>query len=245
VRSVLESLQAEPLAPLPDAAIEEHFADLQEVSELLEAERLRHLAEIERRGLFERDGHLSCAAWLAARFRLGWAEARRQVQLARSLQGMPATRLAVDEGQISMAAARVLGEAHRAHPEAFLEIEEQLVEAARIHSVADLHRVATLWRQGVADDQLGRCDDSGLRARRSLHTSLTFGGMVRLDGDLDPETGETLLTALGAVLDAEARSRTQDDTRSPAQRRADALGEVAASGSIARNDPTLPGSDPT
>jgi hypothetical protein len=30
--------------------------------------------------------------------------------------------------------------------------------------------------------------------------------MVRVDGDLDPERGETLLTALGAVLDAETRS---------------------------------------
>ena len=32
--------------------------------------------------------------------------------------------------------------------------------------------------------------------------------MVRVDGDLDPETGEHLLTALRAVLDAEARSGT-------------------------------------
>jgi hypothetical protein len=50
--------------------------------------------------------------------------------------------------------------------------------------------------------------------------------MVRVDGDLDPETGETLLTALGAVLDSEARSREKEDHRSPAQRRADALGEI-------------------
>jgi hypothetical protein len=50
--------------------------------------------------------------------------------------------------------------------------------------------------------------------------------MVRVDGHLDPETGETLLTALGSVLDAEARSRKDEDSRSPAQRRADALGEI-------------------
>jgi Domain of unknown function (DUF222)/HNH endonuclease len=55
----------------------------------------------------------------------------------------------------------------------------------------------------------------------------TFLGMVRVDGDLDPENGETLLTALGAVMDSEARSRTGEDTRSPAQRRADALGEIS------------------
>ncbi|MGZ5295844.1 MAG: DUF222 domain-containing protein, partial [Actinomycetota bacterium] len=62
--------------------------------------------------------------------------------------------------------------------------------------------------------------------RCKLHASVSFLGMVRVDGDLDPETGETLLTALHAVLDAESRSRGQDDVRSPAQRRADALGEI-------------------
>jgi hypothetical protein len=50
--------------------------------------------------------------------------------------------------------------------------------------------------------------------------------MVLVDGDLDPETGETLLTALRAVLDSDARSRGHDDDRTPAQRRADALGEI-------------------
>ena len=60
---------------------------------------------------------------------------------------------------------------------------------------------------------------------RRLYTSRTFGGMVRVDGDLDPETGETVLTAIRAVMDGEARSGAEDP-RSPAQRRADALGEV-------------------
>src|SRR5437764_15341005 len=50
--------------------------------------------------------------------------------------------------------------------------------------------------------------------------------MVRVDGDLDPETGETLLTALDAVRDSEARSKTRQDGRTPAQRRADALGGI-------------------
>jgi len=50
--------------------------------------------------------------------------------------------------------------------------------------------------------------------------------MVRVDGDLDPETGETLLTALDAVMDADARAAHDDEVRSVAQRRADALHEI-------------------
>ena len=37
--------------------------------------------------------------------------------------------------------------------------------------------------------------------RRRLHLSPTAFGMVRIDGDLDPETGETVLTAVRACVD--------------------------------------------
>jgi hypothetical protein len=65
LRSALDSLRSETLAELPDARIEEDFAELHRVAEQLEVERLRRLAEFDRRRLFERDGHLSAAAWLA------------------------------------------------------------------------------------------------------------------------------------------------------------------------------------
>ena len=124
-----------------------------------------------------------------------------------------------------MSAARVLVAARDADPSAFARSEAQLVEAARIHSMQDLQRVAAFWRE-AADRARSLEGDDKLRERRRLHASVSFLGMVRVDGDLDPETGETLLTALSAVLDAESRSRGKDDNRTPAQRRADALGEI-------------------
>ena len=45
----------------------------------------------------------------------------------------------------------------------------------------------------------------------NLHASVSFEGMVRFDGDLDPEAGETLLTALRAVMDAGSRNGSDDD----------------------------------
>jgi hypothetical protein len=68
--------------------------------------------------------------------------------------------------------------------------------------------------------------------------------MVRVDGDLDPDTGETLLTALRAVLDAEARSAGDEDDRTPAQRRADALGEICRQWLDLAERPTVAGERP-
>ena len=82
-----------------------------------------------------------------------------------------------------------------------------------------------------------------LRRRRRLHASQTLEGTVRVDGDLDPETGETLLTALRAIMDAEARSETED-ARSPAQRRADALGEICRQWLNGSNRPQVGGERP-
>ena len=222
---LLRHLRDEELGDVGDARLVDDLAALQRAVHDLELERLRRLAEIERRGLFARDGHLSAASWVAARFRVAWGEAKRDAAMARSLDDMPSTRRALVAGEMTLSAARVLAKIRQVDPAAFREDEAQLVEAARIHSMGDLHRVAAYWRQQVERDRLADGDDA-VRARRALRASITFMGMVRLDGELDPETGETLLTALGAVLDAEARARDEHDRRSPAQRRADALGEV-------------------
>jgi hypothetical protein len=82
-----------------------------------------------------------------------------------------------------------------------------------------------------------------LREQRRLHASVSLLGMVRMDGNLDPETGETLLTAPGAVMDAEARNGAEDD-RTPAQRRADALGEVCRQWLDRSDRPTVAGERP-
>jgi uncharacterized protein DUF222 len=162
-----------------------------------------------------------------SRFKVAWGAARDQVRVARALDEMPRTRRALDTADVSMSGVRVLVDARDADPDAFRRSERHLVDAARIHTVGDLRRVAAFWRQQVEREQLTVGGDEAVRVRRRLHASVSFLGMVRLDGDLDPETGETFMTALNAELDAQARTRgEEDDDRTPAQRRADALGEI-------------------
>jgi hypothetical protein len=144
------------------------------------------------------------------------------VRVARGLEQMPHVREALRDGEISLPAVRVLAHAREAAPDAFGDAEVLLVEVARSHQVADLHRVVGHWRERVIADAFD------VRAGRRLHASVTLGGMVRVDGDLDPEAGEVLLTALAAVMDPGSRSGEQE-TRTPAQRRADALEEICRS----------------
>jgi hypothetical protein len=224
--STVESMRGEVLAEHPDARIEEDFAEIRRIVDQLELEALRRLGEIERRRLFERGGHLSAAGWLATAFKTSWGVARGQVRTARALDEMPATRAAVEAGDVSMCAVRSLVSAREADPSAFAAAEPQLLDAARIHSIGDLARVLAYWRQAVEHER-GIDGDEALRAQRRLLASVTMHGKVRVDGTLHPETGETVLTALRAIVDAETHGRKDDvDDRSPAQRRADALGEV-------------------
>jgi hypothetical protein len=242
LRSVVEQLRSASLPGLPDALIEEDFEELHRALELLEVERLRRLAEIDRRRLFERDGHLSAASWLVSKLKVAWGTAREQVRMARSLEDMPATRDALARGDLSMSATRVLVSARRSDEEAFGRSEEQLVEAARIHSVSELGRVAGYWRQAVEREHALDGEEK-LRAERRLHASTSLFGMVQVDGTLDPESGETLLTALRAVMDAEARGKADDD-RTPAQRRADALTEICRQWLDGAERPTVAGERP-
>lgn len=225
LRSALDELRLEDLRSVDDQGLAADLDELERASRVLVAERSRRLAEFERRGAFATDGCLSVTAWLAQRHRRSHAGAAAQVRHARTLERMRGTRDALAAGEISTDAVRLLASARESSPEAFAETEDALVEAARTMSVGELRDVIASWR--IAADREGALQDEDRRfERRSLFVSPTWGGMVRVDGDLDPETGQTLITALRAVTDAEARTGRGPDLRSPAQRRADALGEV-------------------
>jgi Domain of unknown function (DUF222) len=226
LESALEVLEAEDLASLPDAALEEDFARLQRAAERLEVQRLRRLSMIDRRQPYVRDGLLSTSSWLARSHRVAHSAASADVRMARALEAMPATREALTSGAISGSAARLLTFARDADKEAFAESESLLVDAAIRHDVRELGRAVAHWRNAVESEQYLANGEESLRRRRNLHASRTIFGMVRVDGDLDPETGETVLTALQSQVDADLRRGDLDDRRSPAQRRADALGEI-------------------
>jgi hypothetical protein len=223
LRSALEEILAEDEAGLDDEGLEEEFAELDRAADVIDGKRLRVLAEIERRGTYAKDGHLSITSWLAGRFRKTWSAASRLVRAARALEQMPATREALESGEITSSAVDLLMPAREVDPQAFAQAEDYLVEAATTLSIPDLSRVVGTWRR-AAENARGPEFSEQAYERRRLHVSPSLAGMVRVDGDLDPETGQTVISALRAVCDAEVRCTT--DHRTSPQRRADALGEI-------------------
>lgn len=111
--------------------------------------------------------------------------------------------------------------------------------------VRDLRRAIAYWSQ-LADAECAEREAERAYQLRRLHVSPTLGGMVRVDGDLDPESGQLLLSALHAVMDAEARSveGSAGVRATAAQRRADAIAEICRS-YLARTDrPEIAGERP-
>lgn len=225
LRSALEEMELKDPASMPDGELMEDFEEIERARERLQARRLALLAHIDHRRSWAVDGHLSTASWIVDRFGTSWSVATERVKMARALEHMPRTREALAAGDVSSCSLRVLASASAAHPDAFNSNEGLLLEAAQRLSVRELTRAVAYWRELVEAEQgLNRAERAW--NERHLHVSATLQGVVRVDGDLDPETGETLITALGAVMDAERRSREREDARTPPQRRADAIGEI-------------------
>jgi hypothetical protein len=209
---------------LSDDELESGLEEMERAAGAIEAESARWVAEVERRGAFARQGHVSVTAWVSHRLRTGWSDAARRVRLARALERLPATREALVEGELSRSAAQELVAAHEHHPAEFERVEGTLLDAARALGPRELRRAVGHWKD-VADRERSVHEARERFERRGLHASPTFEGMVRVDGNLDPETGQTLLTALQAVVDDWTRSGIPD-SRTPTQRRADALGGI-------------------
>ena len=243
LRSALDELQAEDLWAVDGDQLEADLIELERAARVLQAERLRRIAEVDRRGEFRRDGHLSISSWLASRLRIGVQAAASEVRSARALNEMPLTRSALAGGEVSGQAVRLLVRAREAHRTDFSQDEKVLLDAAKRLRVRDPYLAVEHWRQAI--DMAATAEEEAIRYhRRYLHASSTLHGTVRVDGDLDPETGQSFLTALNAVRDADSRSRGGPDVRSGGQRRADALGELCRQWLSASQKPKIGGERP-
>ncbi|MGH9138730.1 MAG: DUF222 domain-containing protein, partial [Acidimicrobiales bacterium] len=188
------------------------------------------------------DGSKSAAAWLARRCNTAAGATRGQVRLARRLRWMPHTAAALAAGEVDVHHVRLLATVAESSPvchSAFAAAEEELVGYAQSLPFAKFVQVVRYWQQVVDPDGV-ELDAAAHHANRRLHLSRLPDDGWRLDGLLDPVSGAIVADELSRIEQqlfqddwAKAKAEHGDDTRpehlwrTPAQRRADALVEMA------------------
>src|SRR5215472_4955362 len=193
----------------------------------LEAMSARWLAELDRReqtGPPDFEPH--CTRWLCNELKFTSNAAYAQLRTARALDGeLRLTAAALRRGEISAQHVTVIRRAMEQVDRTCLErssVESELVLAARQMNPFELERH---WKQTRYQADQAAAEEAEEEQRQQSWLSLrrTWWDTYRIEGELDAETGATLHTALRAIMGRKAK----DDERTPAQRRAAAIGELA------------------
>ncbi len=200
----------------------------------------RVLSRWDAQGAWRASGAKTGAAWLAWQQRVPIQVARQRLRHARAMRTLPAIEEAWAAGDIDRAHVTTLLGARTARTAQVFDADhERLLGLARTHGFVDFKRACDRWETIVDPDgaEQGADDD---RAAREVHLSRSFGGMWFGRATLDPVSGEIVDTTLRLIESelfdadwAEAKARLDreptvlDLRRTPAQRRADALVEMA------------------
>jgi Domain of unknown function (DUF222)/HNH endonuclease len=171
-------------------------------------------------GLWDAVGATSMTAWTADQGRMARPRAAVMTRVARLTARLPVTAGAWADGRLSTGQVETICSfLTDTTVDVFARHESEIVPVLEPLSLAEVAAAMRAWRAHLDGP------DPAPTAPSSLHASRTFAGRARVDGDLDPDTGELLLTALRVALQA-APDTDGEPPRVPAQRRADALGDI-------------------
>ena len=224
LREAIEQLDQVEVARLSDAALADELRALHTLAHQLQAQITRRLRVFDARGAGHHDGAPSTTSWLRGLLNLSPAAAADHVRTARTVTHLPEMTADYRAGRISLAHLNVISRlAEKTDLATVTAVEPALAQVARHHDPSRLALVAARVRE-AADPAGAQAELNEVTARRRLHLSPTFGGAWALDAILDDEGGTLLRSALEAMLPPPAPG----DDRSPAQRRADALVDLAS-----------------
>lgn len=238
-RSALEEWVNEDVDHLHLDQLADDLVELETVSGLLEAERLRRISVFEDRSGPRHFGYPSLTAFLKHRCRMAAGRAHRLVARSRVFRSATTTFRAWTAGRLSTDQATVLLDQAVALPESFAEGEERLVGIVEELRVTDTRLALGYWRQsvdgpGTVQSQLDQ------QKLRGISGSQSMGGMIRVDGWMTTTAGLAFLAAIDAFMPPPS----PDDTRTPRQRRHDALEDLARHYLDHGDTPTVGGEKP-
>jgi hypothetical protein len=199
------------------------------------------------------DGAKTPSAWIATRCRIPRSAAKRRVRLGRELRHLPTCADAWRDGAIGVDQARAIASARRHRTESSMARDEgMLVAQASEMGFEDFYRALSYWKQ-LADPDGADAADEDRKASRNVFLEESFTGMWLGQMTLDPVSGAIVGGELNRLEHelfetdcAEAKerlgrpARIDELTRTSAQRRADALVEMATRSRTEPADGTRP-----
>ncbi|MEX2292956.1 MAG: DUF222 domain-containing protein [Acidimicrobiales bacterium] len=232
---------------LGDDKLSDAVLTLQRFRGRLDVAEAQILSRWDAQGCWRASGAKTGAAWLAWRQRLPIQTARQRLRHARALRTLPTIEEAWAHGEIDRTHVTTLLGARTARTaDVFDRDHKTLLDIARTGWFGHFKRACDHFELAVDPDgaEQGADDDHNARA---VHLSQSFGGIWFGKITLDPVSGEIVDTTLRLIerelFDADwaaAKQRLGRDPmimeldRTPAQRRADALTEMATRARTAR-----------
>ncbi|MHB1582838.1 MAG: HNH endonuclease signature motif containing protein, partial [Acidimicrobiales bacterium] len=219
----------------------------------LEAVVCQSAAAYEASGDWMPSGARTATAWLATRTRLPKSAAARQLRLGRQAAERAVAGRAWEQGDIGTAQFATIGALRNERTEEALSRDEALlVDVAGRLRFADFARAAAYWAQ-LADPDGAEEAAEARRVARGLHLSQSLDGTWLGSLTLGPIAGTIVADELDRLehllfCDDWARAKESlgtdpgpnDLARTPAQRRADALVEMATRSKVAKESATRP-----
>jgi Domain of unknown function (DUF222) len=191
------------------------------------------------RDLSTGDGFKTTRSWLVAFGRMTQGAATGWLHRARLLRELPALAAAAGQGTVSAEhLAKVYALAHRVGFKETAAYDEILAELSSQKRPVDTQRACE--RIAAHLDPDGAPPDPERDFERREITFSRLGSMLYVKGRLDAEGGAALMT----VVDAWMRPPGPGDTRTAAQRRADALVDIARDVLNRGDAPTVAGVRP-
>ena len=211
---------AEAVRDLEPPSDPDDLAAVLGVRDQFEAKLALGIAAFDHEALWELDNQTSAVAWLRTHG-VAPGDAIGLVKAGRRAAAVPALADAWLEGRLSGGQVKaIVANVSDKAAELFAEHAPDLIPVLEPMGVQETARAMQLWRER-ADAMLN--DGEPREPERSLHASETFEGRTEVKGSFDPNSGDVIRTA---IRTAEAPDDEATGTRTPAERRADALTDI-------------------
>ncbi|HEX4217100.1 MAG TPA: DUF222 domain-containing protein [Acidimicrobiales bacterium] len=234
--------EAGPLVPADAASVEELIS----LSNQMEAVVTESVASFDASGEWALDGARTAAAWVSTRCRMPAGAARHRVHLGRRLSDLPHCTRAWSAGEINAAHVSAIAALSKETTKEALERDEAvLVDQAKALRFGDFTKVIAYWEQHADPDGTEEAAEKR-RAQRDVFLAPSFQGTYLGKMNLDPISGTIVGDELARLerqlFEADWNEATEtlgrepklaDLARTSAQRRADALVEMATRSKMA------------